>query len=105
MGAHSLLTPAAAAQRLGLSVAELIELIEAGKGPACVKIRRTGRFNMGYLRNSVLIWFRPVEIDWEFVASMAKSESLSSRPYFGNMPCNTINCFYATIMISCVYAK
>ena len=46
MGAHSLLTPAAAAQRLGLSVAELIELIEAGRGPACVKIRRTGRFNM-----------------------------------------------------------
>ena len=46
MGAHSLLTPAAAAERLGLSVAELIELIEAGRGPACVKIRRTGRFNM-----------------------------------------------------------
>ena len=46
MGTHSLLTPAAAAQRLGLSVAELIELIEAGRGPACVKIGRTGRFNM-----------------------------------------------------------
>ena len=46
MGAHSLLTPAAAAERLGLSVAELIERVEAGRGPACVKIRRTGRFNM-----------------------------------------------------------
>ena len=46
MGAHSLLTPAAATQRLGLSVAELIELVEAGRGPACVKIGRTGRFNM-----------------------------------------------------------
>ena len=44
MGAHSLLTPAAAAERLGLSVAELIERVEAGRGPACVKIRRNIRF-------------------------------------------------------------
>ena len=46
MGAHSLLTPAAAAQRLGLSVAELIERVEAGKGPAYIKIRRTDRLRM-----------------------------------------------------------
>ena len=46
MGAHSLLTPAAAAQRLGLSVAELIGLIEAGKGPSYIKIRRTARLSM-----------------------------------------------------------
>lgn len=44
MGAHSLLTPAAAAERLGLSVAELIGLIEAGRGPAYIKIRRNIRF-------------------------------------------------------------
>ena len=46
MAPHSLLTPAQAAQRLGLSVAELLGLIEAGKGPSYIKIRRTGRFNM-----------------------------------------------------------
>lgn len=44
MAPHSLLTPAVAAQRLGLSVAELLELIEAGKGPAYIKIRRNIRF-------------------------------------------------------------
>ena len=44
MAAHSLLTPAAAAQRLGLSVAELLDLLETGKGPAHIKIRRNIRF-------------------------------------------------------------
>jgi len=44
MAPHSLLTPAQAAQRLGLSVAELLGLIEAGKGPAYIKIRRNIRF-------------------------------------------------------------
>ncbi len=44
MTEHSLLTPAVAAQRLGLSVAELLDLIETGKGPAYIKIRRNIRF-------------------------------------------------------------
>lgn len=44
MAAHPLLTPATAAGRLGLSVAELLDLIRAGKGPAYIKIGRNIRF-------------------------------------------------------------
>lgn len=44
MAAHSLLTPAQAAERLGLSVKELTELIAAGEGPQHIEIRSVVRF-------------------------------------------------------------
>ena len=59
MGAHSLLTPAAAAERLGLSVAELIERVEAGRGPACIKIGRN-------------IWFIARDVD-EWAEALART--------------------------------